>query len=522
MDDGTLKNLGKLNDEWIENRAADLVKNNVPNYAYVSDFVKGLRQYPVGNFVSFPAEIMRTSTNIIDTALEEINFTIQLPKRGADGQFIKIKPLRSIGLQRLRGMALTTAIVPTGIATAAEMLYDVSKDEIEALRRYVPSWSKNSTLVPIRNEDGKLSYVDFSRMNAYDLLLRPIQSVINSVESGNTDRKGIMKDFIAGMSEATKELASPFIESSLWVSALQDVLPTQILGRGGLDAEGRRIWNPNDAPGNKIYAILGNLVEALAPLNANQLNRLFKSALPEDSMLSLDKYGRRFDLGKELAGMVGLRAVDVKPESGIKYKINQFQKDVRNSRSLFTGKLLKGGPVSAEELVDAYINANRALYETNRSLYKDVEAAKVLGLSGDSIEAIMDERGVGKTYEAFENGEFRPYNVSNAVKELFEINAAQINAPDPMQQAEDVIDRIQEVLESTSITSSSFPDIQNPFNKSLLPEINLGSTPVGQLPPLVSGATPTPNIIGGQNVSIPTVVGKTTAEELNEVFTNNR
>jgi hypothetical protein len=26
MDDGTLKNLGKLNDEWIENRAADLVK----------------------------------------------------------------------------------------------------------------------------------------------------------------------------------------------------------------------------------------------------------------------------------------------------------------------------------------------------------------------------------------------------------------------------------------------------------------------------------------------------------------
>ena len=520
MDDGTLKNLGKLNDEWIENRAADLVKNNVPNYAYVSDFVKGLRQYPVGNFVSFPAEIMRTSTNIIDTALEEINFTIQLPKRGADGQFIKIKPLRSIGLQRLRGMALTTAIVPAGIATAAEMLYDVSKDEIEALRRYVPSWSKNSTLVPVRNKDGKLSYVDFSRMNAYDLLQRPIQTIINSVESGKTDRKGLMKDFITGMSESTKEIASPFVESSLWVSALQDVLPTQILGRGGVDAEGRRIWNPNDAPGNKISAIVGNLVEALAPLNANQLNRLFRSALPDDMMLSRDKYGRQFDLGKELAGMVGLRAVEVKPESGIKYKINQFQKDVRNSRSLFTGKLLKGGFVSAEELVDAYINANRALYETNRSLYKDVEAAKTLGISGDAIEAIMDERGVGRTYEAFENGEFKPYSVSKAVKELFEINAAQINAPDPMQQAEDVIDRIEEVLESTSITSSSFPEIKNPFDKSLLPEINLGSTPVGQLPPVVSGATPSVVNANAKFGNIPTIAGQTTAEEINEVFPN--
>jgi len=237
-------------------------------------------------------------------------------------------------------------------------------------------------------------------------------------------------------------------------------------------------------------------------------------------MLSLDKYGRRFDLGKELAGMVGLRAVDVKPESGIKYKINQFQKDVRNSRSLFTGKLLKGGPVSAEELVDAYINANRALYETNRSLYKDVEAAKVLGLSGDSIEAIMDERGVGKTYEAFENGEFRPYNVSNAVKELFEINAAQINAPDPMQQAEDVIDRIQEVLESTSITSSNFPEIKNPFDKSLLPEINLGSTPVGQLPPVITGADT--NVVA-QNArfgSVPTITGQTTEEEFSKIFPN--
>ena len=512
MDDGTLKNLGKFNDDWIENKAADLVRNNVPNYAYVSDFVKGLRQYPVGNFVSFPAEIMRTSTNIIDTALDEINFTLQLPKRGADGEFIKIKPFKSIGLQRLRGMALTTAIVPAGIATAAEMLYDVSKDEIEALRRYVPSWSKNSTLIPIRNNDGKLSYVDFSRMNAYDLIQRPIQTVINSVESGNSDKKGIMKDFISGMANATKEIASPFIESSLWVGALLDVLPTGILGRGGLDAEGRRIWNPNDKPGNKIMAQVGHLTEALAPLNANQLNRLFRSALPDDITLSMDKYGRQYDLGKELAGMVGLRAVDVNPENGIKYKINQFQKDVRNSRSLFTGKVLKGGPISPEEVVDAYINANRALYNTNRNLYKDVKAAETLGVSTNSIESIMDERGVGRTYEAFENGEFRPYSVSKAVKELFEFNASQINQPDAMQQAEDVIDRIEEVLGSASISSDSFPDIENPFRKSLLPEINLGSTPAGQLPPAVTGAAATPGFVGQQNVNLKGVSFETLPE----------
>ena len=46
-----------------------LLKINVPNYAFVSEFVKGLRKLPIGNFVSFPAEIIRTSTNIVETSL---------------------------------------------------------------------------------------------------------------------------------------------------------------------------------------------------------------------------------------------------------------------------------------------------------------------------------------------------------------------------------------------------------------------------------------------------------------------
>ena len=40
------------------------VANTVPNYAYVSDTVRALRVLPVGNFMSFPSEIMRTGTNV--------------------------------------------------------------------------------------------------------------------------------------------------------------------------------------------------------------------------------------------------------------------------------------------------------------------------------------------------------------------------------------------------------------------------------------------------------------------------
>ena len=45
----------RLDEKFLKEEAADIVRNNIPNYDYVSDFVKGLRKLPIGNFVSFPA-----------------------------------------------------------------------------------------------------------------------------------------------------------------------------------------------------------------------------------------------------------------------------------------------------------------------------------------------------------------------------------------------------------------------------------------------------------------------------------
>ena len=67
-----------FNDEYLKKASAELVKNNVPNYAYVSNFIKALRKLPVGNFVAFPAEIMRTGTNIVSRGLDEIFYTVKI------------------------------------------------------------------------------------------------------------------------------------------------------------------------------------------------------------------------------------------------------------------------------------------------------------------------------------------------------------------------------------------------------------------------------------------------------------
>jgi hypothetical protein len=496
------RKIGVFNDEYLKKQSAKLVKNNIPNYAFVSEFIKGLRKLPVGNFVAFPAEIMRTGTNIVSTALDEIFFTARINGK-------EVNPLRARGLQRLTGMTATTAALPLGTVAMFQTLNDVSDDELEAMRRYVPEWSKNSVLVPFKDEDGKLSYVDFSHLNAYDTLTRPLQTVVNAVNSGRADKDGIMDDFILGLIESTKEIGQPFISESIWTEALQDVAP--ILGRGGRDATGREIYNQDpaiDPIGSKIMKSVAHLVEAQAPLNWRQLGRLGLAIRPIDSLGRYDERGNEYELGNELLGIAGMRRVNVDPRKSLNYKITSYKDGIRNARNLFTRETLKGGVVTPEQIVDAYLNANRALYDVNRRMFLDIDAAKVLGMNEDSISENMINRGERRAFGFLNEGLFRPYSVSRDVAELFAERAEQIGAPNAFEQAADVLDRIKDVLSETSLQGDLFPNIENPFSN--LPEPTLG--PAASLPGLP--AMPNPALVNNaQFGNIDPVSRLTLAEE---------
>jgi hypothetical protein len=473
------RKIGVFNDEYLKKQSAKLVKNNIPNYAFVSEFIKGLRKLPVGNFVAFPAEIMRTGTNIVSTALDEIFFTARINGK-------EVNPLRARGLQRLTGMTATTAALPLGTVAMFQTLNDVSDEELEAMRRYVPEWSKNSVLVPFKDKENKLSYVDFSHLNAYDTLTRPLQTVVNAVTSGREDKDGIMDDFILGLIESTKEIGQPFISESIWTEALQDIAP--ILGRGGVDATGREIYNKDpaiDPIGSKIMKSVAHLVEAQAPLNWRQLGRLGLAIRPIDSLGKYDDRGNEYELGNELLGIAGMRRVKVDPRKSLNYKITNFKDGIRDARNLFTKETLKGGVVTPEQIVDAYINSNRALYEINRRMFLDIDAAKVLGMDEDAIAQNMVNRGERKNFGFLNEGIFKPYSPSRDVAELFDIRAREIGAPNAFEQAAGVIDRIREILSETSLRGDLFPNIQNPFSN--LPEPTLG--PAASLP----GLPPLPN-----------------------------
>ena len=503
----------RLDENFLDNEAASIVRNNIPNYAYVGNAVKGLRKLPVGNFVSFPAEIIRTGVNIVERGLDEIFYTTRI-----NGKLVN--PLRTVGLRRLSGMAFTSTAVPAGVVAGFSALYDVTEEERMALKNYVADWSKNSTLVPIRDmKTGKLKVIDFSHSNAYDTLSRPIQTILNKVAAGEGDKDGMLDDFYAGMIEATKELGMPFVTESIWTEALADIYM-----RGGETREGFDVWESKDKLGTKFQKGIYHLMMSQAPLNWKQLERLNLSIKPIDDLGRLDKRGKQYELGNEALGIIGFRAQEIDPNKSIKYKIAQYNRDARESKSLFTQEVLKGGITTPKQIIDAYINANRALFETEKVLYKDIEDAITLNANeGELTQSLI--KGVGKkTYGKVSNGIFSPVNISKNVIKGFQQITNEIQEVDPtfknpLLDSLGAIYNIKGQLFNVGLEEDEFlPEIDNPFDTPPIPDLIQGV--LGQLPPVVSGATPSVVNANAKLGSIPTIVGQTTAEEINEVFPN--
>jgi hypothetical protein len=356
-------------------------------------------------------------------------------------------------------MGATTIAVPAATAEAFAAIYDVTDEEREALRRYVADWSKNSTLLPIKDEEGNFKYIDFSHANAYDTLVRPIQTILNQVADGRTDEDGMMDDFIAGMFGSMSEFAQPFISESIWTEAVAD-----IVARGGRTRDGFQVFNPQDTAGDKAYKIMGHLVEAQMPFSLNQLKRLDQSIESVDVIQKgkFDKFGQAYEFGDEFAGLFGFRTVAVNPDRTLKFKVADYQRGVRESRQLFTREALRGGPIDPSEIVDSYINANRALFSVRKNFKLDLDAANTLGISQSGLRTSTD-RLSNVEVASVVNNLFRPINISPEIQQAFAENAAKIGEANPFLAAQSALANLQIAMSRVSLLDPEFPVFENPL-----------------------------------------------------------
>jgi hypothetical protein len=420
--------------------AADIVRNTVPNYALTGSFIQASRRSPLGNFVSFASEMVRTTGNSVQLSLKHLN-----------------DPIRSgMGARRLFGNAFTLGGLGYVIPEIFRGLYGISKEVLAAVREFLPSFSEDSTIVPYRNEKGEYMYVDVSQALPYDTVTNPLESVVSGVAREQTfdPDSPLIKGFVEGTARGIVRLMRPFVDESIWFSTFNDIFL-----RGGRTKptrdfpKGRQIVNPSAPLGDKIVAISEYVTRKLAPGSVQQLERLYDATLNKPS----GKYGKKYEVPEELRGFIGLRSVKLDLDQGIKSKIAKFQNKIFDDRKLLTVETARGAPVTENDIIRAYIKANKARYQSLSELKRVVDAANVLKYDKGKLFTTFKKKNLRKTYNFIQANRYQPLNIPEGFKE----------------RQRDIAEKLQEDFETQKFRS--------PVNRKALKQISRIKRKLGRL-----------------------------------------
>jgi hypothetical protein len=160
----------KTFDEAVDEAAAWQIRNTYPTYSKVPQIVQDIRKLPFGNFVSFPAEMIRTTYNILSIGAKEAT--------SSNAQ------LRQNGYRRLLGALVTLGGAQKGVSTIAQNLTGVTTEQIDAYKRSLAApWDSRAAILPINKwKDGVGKAINFSYFSPYDVVTQPVTALLKTIE----------------------------------------------------------------------------------------------------------------------------------------------------------------------------------------------------------------------------------------------------------------------------------------------------------------------------------------------------
>ena len=480
----------KKTTQELKEEAADIVRNTIPNYAYVGDFVRSMRAAPFGNFMSWPSEIFRTGTGIVQQALKDIKD----PVTGSLNYFKSTNPMKGTGLARIVGGATAFGALPAGIIMGTRAIYGVSDEEAKAAQESgVAPWSKNSQNIYVKDpETGEMYYSDWSNNNVYDTLTRPFTTLLRNIQQGIDSEEVLIKGFVKGIAQAAGETADPFVSESIFTEAFMD-----IFSRGGRTKDGYQLYTEQTPPNEKVVRILKHLAQTQYP-QYKQLLRVVDSATGKP-----DKNGDVIEIPDALAGVFGFKLTKIDPKDTIGFHINAFQEGERNARREFTG-----GPegvfrpfTTSNDVIERYYVTNRSMFNVHNQMQKHLKNMQTLGLSQEGTFEQFNNRGLKKDYLYLQEGAFQPYFPSNEIFENFQRIANERGQPNPVLDALGSLESMYSDFLGLNLQDDWTFNLEDYLPQSI-------TSPQSALPPQ---PMPAPNIVG-QAPQMSTAQGLTPTE----------
>ena len=388
--------------EAIRQASAWYTRNTVPTYSKVPIAIQALRRTPFGNFVSFPAEMLRTTFN---------NLQISMAEAASSNP-----QLRSMGLRGMMGLFTVMGGASYGVKTLYNSFTGFDDEAMALYKKYfAPDYMKNSDMLAISKSDkGVFKVVNLSDFIPQAAVLEPVEAFFNTRKDLKKRDAGVIDTALTYMFNERGPVMS-FFES--YISTPIGFEPAvDIILRKGRKRNGGQIYSDSDSPSDKFEKMFNYILRTLEP-GIVTTSRKFKDAFTKQPTSS---GVLRNQMDVTIGASTGLKPFDADIPNSLDYLISEYGRIRTNVFKAekfykFDKMYTRGGDV----LVQEYIDINKEAYRLQKEIYNAIQAAKKLGMSDEQIEdQFLARTGISKkVIYRLMDGEFVPVKFSESLFE---------------------------------------------------------------------------------------------------------
>lgn len=347
----------------LKARAAEKVRMTYPTYSLAPSIVQKMRKaIVIGDFVTWPSEIVRTSINIPRLIAQEL----RTPEE------------RSIGIDRAMGYLMVAGTI-AGVGATSRAMFGRTRNEEEALRVLGPEWMRNSQWFHMGKE-GPLQYqvIDLQYSVPQSFLVNPILAVMRGEEPVSLEEGPLREAF------------RPFVNETILAGTIRDILANQKISRESTAP----IYNKEAPVEDQVKDIVGYMVSKLQPGTINTMERIHKG-IKNEPLRSGTVPQEDVEL---LAAMTGQRIWTLDVPRDLGFRSRKLADRRSGARKIFFESAYARDARDDAEIQNAYdkaVDADRKLFEELQSV---VGAARTLGMTdGEITEVFQDKRsGIAK------------------------------------------------------------------------------------------------------------------------------
>ena len=379
----------------LRQEAALITRNTLPNYDQIPKGIKQLRNTPIGNFVAFPAEMLRTSLHIVKQGVKEVTSNNAV--------------LRDRGLQRLAGFTAVNAGWGAAAYYSASMLGLTEQDREDLNHLGSGPYSTGRDTIYFRDGDGELMGIDTQYLNSYYGVTAFVREAYSELTTGRLQGKALQDASLDAVIEGVRVFLSPYVTSSIATEPVLDIA-TALYSDDGKDTKGRRlVTEKNGLDLERVAKMLGKVYLPGSLTAVSKLSDAIEG-VPNEYTLEYQ------DEGYAWLAQAGWKATSYS-KMALAAKFDDLIGDYTTAESKNSMDRVRFSNV--DKVVQDYLDVNDKRLQNQQDLYLTIKTSeRQLGVPA-TIE-LLERSGIPKLdYLRITTGSFQPESVE-AINNIFE------------------------------------------------------------------------------------------------------